>query len=380
MMTNLFTQIEQHTEWQTRTFQSYANPLLLNHQKINKYHWVSLLQTGMLPFEEKPMAIRGTHLFELKGVQCIAYEADTCFFVYLTIYNIYLGVVFKNGKLKKEWDLSQCVGYDIDENDLIEILQKCKLPKRNFSLFFKKKQQKQLLFNSCSNLGHHIWNEQTGLDTFLELGLLASIDGVLLGDYDYLNFTNFFKENNIPISRFRKKNKEVFSSRAIIVHPTELVIPSKTLERLRYYLSLKTTHENSNVIVLQLRQNSRKWLEEEQGLIQLIQALYKLNPSTMFIIDGFSKSTISTQSEKQNIKKDFLLYQNIKKHLSKEVKLSTTIGLPMLKKLDILNTATLFFSPIGSGGVLANWLLRKKIMSMGLRLCMNGLKKILKHW
>ena len=45
-----------------------------------------------------------------------------------------------------------------------------------------------------------------------------------------------------------------------------------------------------NIIVLQLRQNNRRWLEEVRDLPKLIEAIFKLDPSTIFIIDGFSKS------------------------------------------------------------------------------------------
>jgi len=285
------------------------------------------------------------------------------FFCVITLYNIYYGVVFKNGKIYKEHQTNNYLGYLINDNEIIQYLAKVKLPIKILPNFFQKK---ILLFNRYSNLGHHIWNEHTGLDSFFELNLFRYIDAVFFFSYDYLNSASFFKNKKIIINSDKKRLIN-FSTRSILVHPTELVIFSKTLNRLRKHISEQKSliKIGKNIIVLQLRQNDRRWLEEVNDVPKLIEAIFKLDSSAIFIIDGFSKSFRTNLLEQQNIERDMVAYQKICKNLSKEIKIYTTIGLSILEKLKILEKATLVFSPIGSGGVLTNWLLKKTLITYG---------------
>ena len=69
--------------------------------------------------------------------------------------------------------------------------------------------------------------------------------------------------------------------------------------------------------------------------------------------------------EEKNIERDMISYQKICEKIPKEIKIYTTISLSILEKLKILEKATLVFSPIGSGGILANWLLQKTLITYG---------------
>lgn len=363
-MSNFDKIIENQYQLQKTVFPNYQNQELLKSQKINKNHWVSLVKDGKIFVKNKPLHIIGTHIFELSNaVHCISYETKECFFVYVTLYNIYYGVVFKNGKTYKEHQTNNYLGYLINDNEIIQYLTKVKLPIKILPNYFQKK---ILLFNRYSNLGHHIWNEHTGLDSFFELNLFRYIDAVFFFSYDYLNSASFFKNKKIIINSDKKRLIN-FSTRSILVHPTELVIFSKTLNRLRKHISeqKRLIKIDKNIIVLQLRQNDRRWLEEVNDVPKLIEAIFKLDSSTIFIIDGFSKSFKTNLFEQQNIERDMIAYQKICKNLSKEIKIYTTIGLSILEKLKILEKATLVFSPIGSGGVLTNWLLQKTLITYG---------------
>lgn len=356
--------IEKQCHLQKTVFSKYQDQELLESQKINKSHWVSLIKDGKIFLKNKYISVIGTHIFELSNaVHCISYETKECFFVYVTLYNIYYGIIFKNGEISKEHQSSNYLGYLINDNEIIQYLAKVKLPKQILPRLFQKK---LLLFNRYSNLGHHIWNEQTGLDSFFQLDLFSYVDAVFFLSYDYLNSASFFKNKKI-ITNTNKERSINFSTRSILVHPTELVVFSKTLKRLRKHISEQKSliKIGGNIIVLQLRQNNRRWLEEVRDLPKLIEAIFKLDPSTIFIIDGFSKSFETNFLEEKNIERDMISYQKIYEKIPKEIKIYTTIGLSILEKLKILEKATLVFSPIGSGGILANWLLQKTLITYG---------------
>ena len=67
--------IEKQCHLQKTVFSKYQDQELLESQKINKSHWVSLIKDGKIFLKNKYISVIGTHIFELSNaVHCISCE------------------------------------------------------------------------------------------------------------------------------------------------------------------------------------------------------------------------------------------------------------------------------------------------------------------
>jgi hypothetical protein len=118
-------------------------------------------------------------------------------------------------------------------------------------------------------------------------------------------------------------------------------------------------------IVIQLRTGTRAWRNSPKEIADLINKLGDKFAGCKFIIDGFSKFENSKDSEIQAIHQDLDYANAILENISPSIVSETTIGKGFSAKLMELYGAQLVIGPIGSGGVLSNWLLNVAAICFG---------------
>lgn len=237
-----------------------------------------------------------------------------------------------------------------------------------------------LVFN-VKNLGHHIWNEQAGIDFYSKIGLIEKINKVLF-NIDYFNMAKWFS-NKYKLHICNSKTNNMISN-DILVGFFAKTYRKVTSERLlQYCLDNSKKHydvlnkNNINIIVC-LRTNQRIWKEENSAWVKILNELVpKYNINVIF--DGFS-SPAAGKISKENIKSinfDKKQYKEILSKLSTNVRKKTfcIIGMDCVDKICIYNSAKLLIMPYGSTEHF-NWIVQKEKISYGPK-CAAELSKIL---
>ena len=84
-----------------------------------------------------------------------------------------------------------------------------------------------------------------------------------------------------------------------------------------------------------------------------------------FVIDGYSKNELSENNDDLEIIKDENFVFEVLGHIDSGINITSTVGKSFSYKLNELNGAQLVVGPIGSGGVLSNWLLNISAICFG---------------
>ena len=312
--------------------------------------------------------------FRCGEVNVLAYEVQSGNIYFLvTPYMAYWGY------FDKEWvfhsfakDSSHV--FDIRTPSFEVIRQQIEKLRKKFFLksltsFFRKR--KRILQLSVFNLGHHIWNEQSGIDYLISSGLIKMIDKFVFY-IDYFNISKMLRQNYHIKSSFTKKG---FMTRDIVINPSVQIYQKRTTSRL---LDFCLSNANINhlklddkfVIVMCIRSNIRVWLQEKEGLACIINDIsdqYK-DKNILFLIDGFSIPAGSKlpKTAEVYINNDKKEYQKILSCVSSNYlqNVKSIIGYNCVDKVAIYNKAKILVMPYGTPEHY-NWIVEKPIITYG---------------
>jgi len=286
--------------------------------------------------------------------------------VFGTIYHQYIGYLSKN----HTWEILRknffVMGYFINFEKLKKkLLTMLRMAKLKYLLSIKTSQKIYFLTSISPNLGHHIWNEQSGLDVLVDLKLMKSCDGICFGQYDFFNTAKYFEEL-FTKDKVKYPKIENLTSSNIFLKSNELVFTERTRRRLCRNLGIEQNLQRpEEIVVIQTRRHNRLWLNELSELPKLIVAINKINPNLSFYLDGFSRFSIQDKNTESKILVEEFFFQHIKRSLPSNINFCSLIGLKIIEKINIISKSKIIIGPIGSGGLLGGWLLNKPIISFG---------------
>jgi hypothetical protein len=210
-------------------------------------------------------------------------------------------------------------------------------------------------FGQSANLGHYIWNELTGLEMLFRTGLIHNFDWIEVGDFDYFSVQKFLERQGFRVFKNEQSTKQALFFKTANIFLSKNCrdwILDEILEMNRFRQS-----DLRMKIVVQIRTGTRAWQNSPEEIADLINKIGNRFTDCKFIIDGFSKIENSKDSESQAISYDLDFANAIMEHISSVNVIETTIGKSFSDKLMAIHGAQLVIGPIGSGGVLSNWLL-----------------------
>lgn len=356
------TPIAAHFEDLRRRFPDESGPLITKAQQ-------SFEAMEVLAVTQRPATCRSAS-FEIGGTDFLVWEMDDGgdrYQVFATTYNMPVGILRPStnpsGMLVVD-------GFYIDLAKLAEeIVKSFQAAKISPEQLVNRKRQKIMLFGFCKSLGHHFWNEVSGLTSALLTGTFDTLDGVIVGPFDYFNLG--------PALKAKGKQVWKLNANGLIVTPDQLMIyrNNVVMEEARRLVidnaALRATHNatpahdnGKPTICFQIRRRWRPWIHEVEKLAEIIVATERAWPGTNFIIDGHSASQGTIAIWQQDIEDESEAFHNIQAKVG-DIKLRSTIGVDLNEKINIFNNVDLFVGPIGSGGVLSSWLLRKPTLCYG---------------
>lgn len=250
----------------------------------------------------------------------------------------------------------------------LEVNNRLKKLKKKISIFSVLKiYRKKILLFSTWNLGHHIWNEQPGIDTLIKFNLLKNFS-YLYYFIDYFDMSLFLNTKNIKSKYIKSKN---FCTHDLIIYFTEYVFLNNTSDRLLAYCKSMTesiVQKNEIIIIITIRQNRRIWREELIGIPKIINNISEKYENISFYIDGFSKPSREGDGFKteNNIVEDYSKYEIIKENLSLKGRNNTRsiIGQTCIEKINTFDKASFLVMPFGSPEHY-NWIVKKDIILYG---------------
>ena len=137
------------------------------------------------------------------------------------------------------------------------------------------------------NAGHYMWQEIYGLMLLFEYNLLDNIDEFLIYKYDYLNIANILKN---------KYNKQITilnsnsTNHNCTINLSKHFISTSLNEYFKNVYELKSINNQNEInILIDIRSNSRVWLNQHENIINLIQTAKQKyrNYNVNFYISGF---------------------------------------------------------------------------------------------
>lgn len=218
-------------------------------------------------------------------------------------------------------------------------------------------------FGQTANLGHYIWNELTGLEMLFKTGLIHHFDWIEVGEYDYFSAQNFLEGQGFQVFKNRQSTDQVLQFKTANIFLSRKCRNWIIDEILN--LNYPQQYDHKKKIIIQLRTRDRAWNNSPKEIADLINKVHSKYVDCKFVLDGYSRIENSEDSENQAIRGDLDFANEILENISPAIDIESTIGKNFSAKLRELNGAQLVIGPIGSGGVLCNWILNVEIICFG---------------
>jgi hypothetical protein len=316
----------------------------------------------------------GSWFFRIGNVEYLAYREaarPTRFELFATVYHLPAGRVDLDDTPPPHRSI---LGYEIDFAPVAARLRQLSSalppPRRRLrDRFWPVPPGRILLWGFIDNLGHHLWNEQGGLDLLLADGGFDRIDEVWLGPFDFFGLAPFFSRR-FPVRRCAGLEPPV-ASPELLLRSAEVVFSSATRQRVLAWargLAAGSRLEHwlaagraGPVVCVQIRRHHRRWLEEEAGVVALITALACRWPSARFILDGMS----ATAAPDARLAAELAAGHGILHALPAGLPVYCAIGEELNAKIRAFAAVDLFVAPLGSGNTISSWLLQRPTIVHG---------------
>ncbi|EGF92780.1 hypothetical protein ABI_12170 [Asticcacaulis biprosthecium C19] len=153
-----------------------------------------------------------------------------------------------------------------------------------------------LAMGQIDNFAHHLWNHFPSLDRFVSAGLAGNVDRLLsFGTEFFGSISDLYPEFADRHAHSMKKttiDEKPFDPSFLVLQPGGYFVSDSLKDRLlaraRQYVGGQATAADRPVVWIGLRFGSRSWVRQEQEVVKIIAALHKQDPSTVFVLDGFT--------------------------------------------------------------------------------------------
>jgi hypothetical protein len=134
-----------------------------------------------------------------------------------------------------------------------------------------------IFFGFIGNVGHHLWNELSGLNIFLQQksDIHEKIDGICIGKYDFFNMETFLKKNyNFKITKY--ENAYACPLRIFPIFLNSFILDKNIPELFNKIIEFDYIQKDLNAleIALDIRTCSRKLLNIFPLYVNIINAIY----------------------------------------------------------------------------------------------------------
>ena len=232
-----------------------------------------------------------------------------------------------------------------------------------------------------ANFGHQIWNEFSGITTFLEKGTIHKIDKFVVGEYEHFNIADIFPGvSQDQIVRLESDKfmhlgidilfKTTMENSYFVIRLSQTYIKEK-LAHLMYKGGLKRScqqvlqeveeaRQYFPILCVQIRSHYRSWLSQVEGTANIIKAIHADFPNLAVVFDGWSIGEIPNARSWRGIEEDRIIIEKIMKLLPANIQTYSASGRTTWETVVWANNVDIFMAPIGAGGIYLVGLTRKR--------------------
>jgi hypothetical protein len=360
------------------------NPILVNLSSIlfsNKIIYSIMKESGKIKF----LDIRDNQYYEVYNVDIKMIDAPIIYFFcninkpFIVVQSTSYTDFFFNIFLKEViiLEISCSTGGNSGQID-------CVLKNINFHKIYISKNltKKCLFFGFNDNIGHHTWNEISGLHFFLEnKDYHDKIDTIVIGKYDYYNIEEYLRNNySFNINKYIE-NSELDMLPLFInhfyIHEDIKYLIDKSFNKDTVYF--KNINDNIIELCIGLRTNRRELINQDIFYTIFIENIIKhySNYKIKIYFTGIF-STHSNAINKDNIelKNGNIIFNKILKNinniklLNENLKIINLIGNSFENIKDIVKNVVLMMGIMGTSiPNLLNWIYNKKCVMIGPKEC-----------
>lgn len=242
---------------------------------------------------------------------------------------------------------------------------------------------------------HHFYYEIIhGMDVLNTSGALTNIEEIIYGlGADFYSFKNLYELNcTETVIDLKILSKEVLEKKEFVIHVGvghKLEYDEFLLEIDAYLVnhSLKSINVETKadidiarscfpLILLGVTVEKRKWVEQVDGLAEIINRVSNVFPGAGFIFDGWTSPITPTKYDENQIKKHNEVIDSIKEKISCEsVKFFNIVGADSIKKIAFSRAADCFIANSVTGSLHVARFAKKP----GIGHNCKAMKKILEH-
>jgi hypothetical protein len=213
-----------------------------------------------------------------------------------------------------------------------------------------------IFFGFIPNVGHHLWNEISGLNIFLQQNqsIHKKIDGICIGGYDFFNMETYLK-NNYNFAIIKYENQYITPLKIFPIFLNSFMLDKNVPEIINKIIEFKEFKKDLNTleIALEIRTISRKLLNIFPLYVNIINVIYN-KYNSKYKIKIFFLGRFLTH------------VNNINKNTDNEFIEQNTLVLDIIKQVN--NNNIIFENLIGEHFSLSF----KKVMNVDLNICIEG--------
>ena len=236
---------------------------------------------------------------------------------------------------------------------------------------------KYFYFGFNMNIGHHLWNEVSGLLYLINNeDLLKNISKIMIGPYDFFNIENILKNKNITTEKWNGQRQQwapLQNVDHIPIKPHGMYIPNDVTK----LFNIPVNEKNKNEIILTIDIRGYRRALDNQGkwysyLINKVHKTFpdkkiKLNICGHFIsFHNDAKPNMTEIKQQQDIvaKIIYNLYRDI------DIQINNLIGSNILNCFEESSNSDLCLATLGTSiSNLSNWIFKNKIIVYGPTAC-----------
>ena len=336
---------------------------------VESQKWITNTQHSFETMEfisrfERPESARCA-FFVMSGINFLVWEMDEAgdeYRIFATPYAIPIGSI----KLSSQPSgIIIIAGFHIHLGDLANSITELFKPQHQPSAPVvtgdKKKKLKILLFGVINSFGHHFWNEVSGLTSAIDCGLLDTVDGVIVGPYDYFHLAPYLREKGKQIWKLDARGSMVAPSKFVLYASNVVTEEARrlVLDNAAKQAPVVFQHVGKRSLCFQIRRQRRFWVNEENGIAELIKLCATEWPGMVFYIDGHGTSKGASNFLQDNIMEEENFFARVKGKLGDAIDVRSMIGMDINCKINIMRNIDLFVGAMGSGAVLPAWVVRR---------------------
>jgi hypothetical protein len=240
--------------------------------------------------------------------------------------------------------------------------------------------KKYLYIGFNSNIGHHLWNEISGIYYFLSNPeLIDKIDGIIIGPYDAFNIYSYLVENyNKKLEIIKQQANHTLNTLPHIPLYLNTFYINKNISKLFKNDIIDNAQKYDIELTFDIRTIYRILLNIKELIVYSVNNLLTQYPTKKIKINFTGRFITETQDINLNTDKEYLdqirLVTEIIKSLpqTENIIYNNMIGQHLYTIFDNIKNSNLCICTAGTSSInLINWIYRKKLLCGGPKYCYN---------